>query len=95
MAMFRSQHDAVPRAQQRVLLHQLRLQVLVREPGGDGRLHGVVLLPSLCIQVNRAPNEIREDFAITEKAPTRAFSWFKLTLNWDPEAKIIRDRTRS
>ena len=69
LAMFRSQHDAVPRAQQRVLLHQLRLQVLVREPGGDGRLHGVVLLPSLCIQVNRAPNEVREDFAITEKAP--------------------------
>ena len=71
--MFRTQHDAVPRAQQRVLLHQLRLQVLVREPGGDGRLHGVVLLPSLCIQVNRAPNEVREDFAITEKA-----SWLKV-----------------
>ena len=67
--MFRTQHDAVPRAQQRVLLHQLRLQVLVREPGGDGRLHGVVLLPSLCIQVNRAPNEASEDFAITEKSP--------------------------
>ena len=41
--------------------------------------------------LTRASTEVREDFTITEKAPTRAFSWLKAP-GWDIDAKIIRDR---
>ena len=47
----RPQHDALPRAEQRLLLHQLRLQVRVRQAGGHGGLRGLVLLPGVRLQV--------------------------------------------
>ena len=52
----RSQHDAVPRAEQRLLLHQLRLQVRLWQAGGHGRVCGLVFLSSVRIQVCRTLN---------------------------------------